>query len=126
MANLQLLIDKSQQEEERILAEQELIQSIQDLEAIQTNLLEYIHSQKEGIDSIADNITLSSCHIKKGESDLKIAERLQLKYLPIILGSGIGFAMFGPVGLIPGFKIGGIATGATASVLGGVLGYKYQ
>ena len=126
MANLQLLVEKNQQENNRMMAEQDLIQSIQDLEAIQTNLLDYIQSQKSSIDLIADNITISDVHIQKGEKDLKIAERLQLKYLPIILGTGVGLAVFGPLGLIPGFKIGGITTGATAGVLGGVLGYKYQ
>lgn len=126
MANLQMLLYQHQIEEEHMLEEQKLIESIKDLESIQADLLGYIERQQTGIDTITDNITLSDINIKKGNEDIKIAERLQLKYLPIILGTGIGFAVFGPLGFIPGFKVGGIATGATAGVFGGLLGYKYQ
>lgn len=140
MANLQILLNRNTLEyvdtnfdtnvdtnkDIEIIEKEQLLQNLRDIQEIQTNIISVVERQDEKLDSIANNLIYAENHIEKAEIELKEASRLQLKYLPIVLGGGLGFAMFGPLGLIPGFKFGGLATGASAGLIGSVIGYKYQ
>jgi uncharacterized protein YcfJ len=64
--------------------------------------------------------------IESGLNELKEAQRLSVKYTPILIGSVIGILIGGPFGLIPGFKAGGTIALSSGGILGGFLGYKIQ
>lgn len=126
MSNLgQLLIDREEEaklEQEKL----ELLQSLQDLAEINQHLSAYLKESEEQIEEINENLTLATVEIDHGTKDLKAAQDYSFKYLPIFLGASIGVIVGGPFGFIPGFKAGGLITGAGLGVIGGVTGYKIQ
>ena len=105
--------------------EMQLMQSIQDLNDIQTSLLEIVTDQDEKIETITSNIETTNMSIKNGTTDLEIAQKYYFSYKPIIVGLIIGAVALGPVGVLLNVKFGSIFTVA-GSAVGGYTGYKIQ
>ncbi|XP_023366314.1 syntaxin-17 [Otolemur garnettii] len=75
-------------------------------------------SQQEKIDSIADHVNSAAVNVEEGTKNLGKAAKYKLAALPVA-GALIGGAVGGPIGLLAGFKVAGIA----AALGGGVLGF---
>ncbi|XP_043945319.1 syntaxin-17 isoform X3 [Protopterus annectens] len=77
-----------------------------------------VHSQQEKIDSIEDHVSTAAVNVEEGTKNLGKASKYKLAVLPVA-GALIGGVVGGPIGLLAGFKVAGVA----AAVGGGVLGY---
>uniref|UniRef100_F7DMH0 Syntaxin 17 n=1 Tax=Equus caballus TaxID=9796 RepID=F7DMH0_HORSE len=75
-------------------------------------------SQQEKIDSIEDHVNTAAVNVEVGTKNLGKAAKYKLAALPVA-GALIGGAVGGPIGLLAGFKVAGIA----AALGGGVLGF---
>ena len=126
MTNLQQVLEKHNLQDKEIEAYQDLQRSLENLHSIQADLNQVIYGQSEKIDSIRDHIETSNIKIESGLDELREAQRLSVKYTPILIGSVIGILIGGPFGLIPGFKAGGAIAVSSGGLLGGFLGYKIQ
>uniref|UniRef100_A0A8C7XNL4 Syntaxin 17 n=1 Tax=Oryzias sinensis TaxID=183150 RepID=A0A8C7XNL4_9TELE len=76
------------------------------------------HSQQEKIDSIEDNINTASTNVEEGTKSLGKAVGYKLAVLPVA-GALLGGVLGGPLGLLAGFKVAGVA----AALGGGALGF---
>ena len=108
-----------------LLAEQDLIDSVKDLNEIQKNLALLVNNQQEKLDSIQNNITDVEQYSVRALDDLKEADRLFFSYKPIFIGGTVGLLVGGPVGLLVGVKWTGLTSGI-GGFLGGYAGYKAQ
>ncbi|EHB02280.1 Syntaxin-17 [Heterocephalus glaber] len=72
----------------------------------------------EKIDSIADHVNTAAVNVEEGTKNLGKAAKYKLAALPVA-GALIGGVVGGPIGLLAGFKVAGIA----AALGGGVLGF---
>ncbi len=126
MTDLNQLLIKRTEEEEYNIEILKLYQSLQDLDIINKQLTDHLHSSEKKIEEIRDHIDNTSTIVDKATDDLKIASDYSFKFFPIVLGVSIGFIIGGPFGLIPGFKAGGLITGGGLGIFGGVVGYKIQ
>ncbi|XP_070287174.1 syntaxin-17 isoform X1 [Myotis yumanensis] len=77
-----------------------------------------VHSQQEKIDSIEDHVNSAAVNVEEGTRNLGKAAKYKLAILPVA-GALLGGAVGGPIGLLAGFKVAGIA----AALGGGVLGF---
>lgn len=77
-----------------------------------------VNSQQEKIDSIADHVNSAAVNVEEGTKNLGKAAKYKLAALPVA-GALIGGVVGGPIGLLAGFKVAGIA----AALGGGVLGF---
>ncbi|XP_040594504.1 syntaxin-17 isoform X2 [Mesocricetus auratus] len=77
-----------------------------------------VNSQQEKIDSIADHVSSAAVNVEEGTKNLGKAAKYKLAALPVA-GALIGGVVGGPIGLLAGFKVAGIA----AALGGGVLGF---
>ena len=102
-----------------------LIQSIQDLNDIQTNLLDIVSTQDEKIDNMSNIIETTNLVVEQGTKDLEIAQKYYFSYKPILAGVVIGGLTLGPLGILLNVKFGSIFTLA-GSAFGGYTGYKIQ
>ena len=102
-----------------------LIQSIQDLNDIQTNLLDIVSTQDEKIDNMSNIIETTNIIVEQGTKDLEIAQKYYFSYKPILAGVVIGGLTLGPLGILLNVKFGSIFTLA-GSAFGGYTGYKIQ
>ena len=102
----------------------ELYQKIEDLNKIQSNLLECVTIQGAQIDSIENNITDTQVFVDTGKEHLIEANKYFFRYTPILLGSALGALTLGPVGAVF-LKMGGLLT-LGGSIFGGLAGYKIQ
>jgi hypothetical protein len=93
---------------------------------MQKNLLVLLYEQDYTLDNINNNMETSNNYLEQALNDIDIASNLQFRYIPVILGCSFGLVTFGPLALIPAFKIGGLLTGIGAGSVGGYMGYKYQ
>uniref|UniRef100_A0A8C7XLR3 Syntaxin 17 n=1 Tax=Oryzias sinensis TaxID=183150 RepID=A0A8C7XLR3_9TELE len=75
-------------------------------------------SQQEKIDSIEDNINTASTNVEEGTKSLGKAVGYKLAVLPVA-GALLGGVLGGPLGLLAGFKVAGVA----AALGGGALGF---
>ena len=108
-----------------LLEENDLIDSVKDLNEIQKNLALLVNNQQEKLDLIQNNITEVEEQNIRAIEDLKEADRLFFSYKPIFLGGTLGLLVGGPVGLAVGVKWTGLTSGI-GSILGGYVGYKVQ
>ncbi|XP_053322079.1 syntaxin-17 [Spea bombifrons] len=76
-----------------------------------------VHTQQEKIDCIDDHINTAAVNVEEGTKNLGKAVKFKLAVIPAA-GALIGGIVGGPIGLIAGLKVAGIAT-----ALGGVLGF---
>ncbi|XP_028282108.1 syntaxin-17 [Parambassis ranga] len=77
-----------------------------------------VHSQQEKIDSIEDNINTAATNVEEGTKSLGKAVGYKLAVLPVA-GALLGGVLGGPLGLLAGFKVAGVA----AALGGGALGF---
>lgn len=105
--------------------EKKLLESINDLNIIQTNLLDIVKEQDEQIETISDNLILANDSVQTGTQDLEIAQKYYFSYKPIFIGLLVGAVALGPVGALLNVKFGSIFTLA-GSAMGGYTGYKIQ
>ncbi|KAI4881555.1 hypothetical protein NFI96_014887 [Prochilodus magdalenae] len=77
-----------------------------------------VHAQQEKIDSIEANVSVAATNVEEGTRSLGKAARSSLAVLPVA-GAVVGTVLAGPVGLLAGFKVAGLA----AAVGGGLLGF---
>lgn len=77
-----------------------------------------VNSQQEKIDSIEDHVNTAAVNVEEGTKNLGKAAKYKLAALPVA-GALIGGVVGGPIGLLAGFKVAGIA----AALGGGVLGF---
>tara|TARA_B110001469_G_C9568497_1_gene281907 strand:- start:90 stop:449 length:360 start_codon:yes stop_codon:yes gene_type:complete len=103
----------------------ELQKNILDLNEIQQNLLECISYQGDKIDTIEEHIEHSNLSIVESNTNLKIADTYFFNYSPILIGTVLGVATFGPMSALLHINIGGLFT-VGGGMLGGLMGYKIQ
>ncbi|MGH0136864.1 UNVERIFIED_CONTAM: hypothetical protein FKN15_008582 [Acipenser sinensis] len=89
-----------------------------ELNGLVNEFSEVVHSQQEKIDSIEDNVNSAAANVQEGTKNLGKAAKYKLAVLPVA-GALIGGVVGGPIGLLAGFKVAGLA----AAVSGGLLGY---
>nr|XP_012624451.1 syntaxin-17 [Microcebus murinus]XP_012624452.1 syntaxin-17 [Microcebus murinus]XP_012624453.1 syntaxin-17 [Microcebus murinus]XP_012624454.1 syntaxin-17 [Microcebus murinus] len=89
-----------------------------ELNQLVTDFSLLVNSQQEKIDSIADHVNSAAVNVEEGTKNLGKAAKYKLAALPVA-GALIGGAVGGPIGLLAGFKVAGIA----AALGGGVLGF---
>ncbi|XP_017383293.1 syntaxin-17 isoform X1 [Cebus imitator] len=89
-----------------------------ELSQLVTDFSLLVNSQQEKIDSIADHVNSAAVNVEEGTKNLGKAAKYKLAALPVA-GALIGGMVGGPIGLLAGFKVAGIA----AALGGGVLGF---
>ncbi|XP_021100166.1 syntaxin-17 isoform X2 [Heterocephalus glaber] len=89
-----------------------------ELNQLVTDFSLLVNSQQEKIDSIADHVNTAAVNVEEGTKNLGKAAKYKLAALPVA-GALIGGVVGGPIGLLAGFKVAGIA----AALGGGVLGF---
>ena len=104
---------------------QSLLQDVEELNQIQTNLLSCISEQSEQISRIEDNITYTDMYVEAGTNSLKIVDKYFFNYTPILVGGTIGALVGGPIGVAMHLKLGSLLT-IGGGVLGSMCGYKIQ
>ncbi|XP_062987280.1 syntaxin-17 isoform X2 [Elgaria multicarinata webbii] len=77
-----------------------------------------VNAQQEKVDRIEDNVNTAVANVEEGTKNLSKAAKYKLAALPVA-GALIGGIVGGPIGLLAGFKVAGIA----AALGGGVLGF---
>eukprot|EP00794_Sanderia_malayensis_P017563 gene17563-19315_t len=97
----------------------ELRDSLVDLNGIIHDFSEMVHQQQEKVDSISDNIESSHSNVRSAVLNLGQASKLKAAMIPIT-GAVVGGLIAGPIGLLAGFKLAGVA----AAVGGSVAGYQ--
>lgn len=89
-----------------------------ELSQLVTDFSLLVNSQQEKIDSIEDHVNSAAVNVEEGTKNLGKAAKYKLATLPVA-GALIGGVVGGPIGLLAGFKVAGIA----AALGGGVLGF---
>ncbi|MEE6509861.1 hypothetical protein FKM82_028298 [Ascaphus truei] len=89
-----------------------------DLNSLVNEFSHLVHTQQEKIDSIEDHVNTAAVNVEEGTKNLGKAAKYKLAVLPVA-GALIGGVVGGPIGLLAGFKVAGIA----AALGGGVLGF---
>ncbi|XP_038408865.1 syntaxin-17 isoform X1 [Canis lupus familiaris] len=89
-----------------------------ELSQLVTDFSLLVNSQQEKIDSIEDHVNRAAVNVEEGTKNLGKAAKYKLATLPVA-GALIGGVVGGPIGLLAGFKVAGIA----AALGGGVLGF---
>nr|XP_020462802.1 syntaxin-17 [Monopterus albus] len=77
-----------------------------------------VHSQQEKMDSIEGNVNTAATNVEEGTKSLGKAVGYKLAVLPVA-GALLGGVLGGPLGLLAGFKVAGVA----AAIGGGALGF---
>nr|XP_003229958.2 PREDICTED: syntaxin-17 isoform X1 [Anolis carolinensis] len=77
-----------------------------------------VNAQQEKVDRIEDNVNAAVANVEEGNKSLSKAAKYKLAALPVA-GAVLGGMVGGPIGLLAGFKIAGVA----AAIGGGVLGF---
>lgn len=126
------LIDNQKYDENEIrknrLEEEEynkLVQSLEDMKEIQSNIGELLVDQDEKLESIQDKIYHSEKIIADGLEELKKADELYFSYKVILISGIAGAVISTPLSALVGIKWLGITSGM-GGILGGIAGYKFQ
>ncbi|XP_041039560.1 syntaxin-17 isoform X1 [Carcharodon carcharias] len=97
---------------------EKLEENLIDLSNLVNEFSQLLHTQQEKIDSIEDHVSTAAENVEEGTKNLAKAAKYKLAMLPVA-GALIGGVMGGPIGLLAGFKVVGVA----AAVSGGILGF---
>ncbi|XP_056376125.1 syntaxin-17 isoform X3 [Hyla sarda] len=89
-----------------------------DLNEIINEFSHVVHTQQDKIDSIEDHVNTAAVNVEEGTKNLGKALKYKLSLLPAA-GALLGGIVGGPIGLMAGFKVAGIAT----AIGGGLLGF---
>ncbi|XP_053570451.1 syntaxin-17 isoform X1 [Bombina bombina] len=116
--NLYLQYPEIPQEENAAESWDTLEKDLVDLDKLVNEFSHLVHTQQEKIDSIEDHVNTAAVNVEEGTKNLGKAVQYKLSVLPVA-GALIGGVVGGPIGLLAGFKVAGIA----AALGGGVLGF---
>lgn len=112
---LSLQIDEEQLSEEQIRQRDSCLKSwetlqdeVQDLHEIFVKFQQVIDTQKDTVNTIDKNVEAVALNVETGTATLANAERLKTVWYPIV-GAVIGGCIAGPIGLVTGLKVGGLA-----------------
>ncbi|XP_056619269.1 syntaxin-17 isoform X1 [Triplophysa dalaica] len=95
-----------------------LAEDLLELDGLVNEFSTIVHAQQEKIDTIEANVSIAAANVEEGTQSLGKAARSKLAVLPIA-GAFVGGVLGGPLGLLAGFKVAGVA----AAVGGGLLGF---
>lgn len=95
-----------------------LARDLEDLRSIMLDLATSVHVQRQAVDGIEENVCRAQENVAEGRAYLNNAAKLKAVILPFTCCL-VGGAVAGPIGLLSGFKLGGVA----AAVGGGIAGY---
>ncbi|KAF4103149.1 syntaxin-17 [Onychostoma macrolepis] len=95
-----------------------LAEDLLELNGLVNEFSTLVHAQQEKIDSIEANVSIAAANVEEGTQSLGKAARLKLAVLPVA-GAVVGGVLGGPLGLLAGFKVAGVA----AAMGGGLLGF---
>jgi hypothetical protein len=98
---------------------------IEDINKIQSNLMEYIYYQKDKLMRIEYNMSSTQDLTEQANLDLKDASNYSISYTPIIIGTILGGVTLTPAGLLMGINFGSFLP-TVGSLIGGLLGYRIQ
>ncbi|KAF7237186.1 Syntaxin-17 [Varanus komodoensis] len=93
-------------------------QDLIELSNLVTDFSLLVNAQQEKVNRIEDNVSTAALNVEEGTKHLSRAAKYKLAALPVA-GALIGGVVGGPIGLLAGFKVAGIA----AALGGGVLGF---
>ncbi|XP_037640315.1 syntaxin-17 [Sebastes umbrosus] len=96
----------------------DLEEELKELSGVVMEFSLLVHSQQEKIDSIEDNVNTAAANVEEGTRSLGKAVGYKLMVLPVA-GALLGGVLGGPLGLLAGFKVAGVA----AALGGGALGF---
>ncbi|XP_075868654.1 syntaxin-17 [Nelusetta ayraudi] len=114
----QLHLPEIPAEESAVESWENLEEGLKELSGLVTEFSLVVHSQQEKIDSIEDNVNTAAANVEEGTKSLGKAAGYKLAVLPLA-GALLGGVLAGPIGLLAGFKVAGVA----AAVGGGALGF---
>ncbi|XP_006009686.1 syntaxin-17 [Latimeria chalumnae] len=115
---VQLPLPEIPQDQEAAESWEMLEEDLIELNTLINEFSQLVHSQQEKIDSIEDHVNTAAANVEEGTKNLGKAAKYKLAVLPVA-GALIGGVVGGPIGLLAGFKVAGVA----AAVSGGVLGF---
>ncbi|KAK7147312.1 hypothetical protein R3I94_009984 [Phoxinus phoxinus] len=114
----QLLLPEIPSEQNAAESWDTLAEDLLELNGLVEEFSTIVHAQQEKIDSIEANVSIAAANVEEGTRSLGKAARLKLAVLPVA-GAVVGGVLGGPLGLLAGFKVAGVA----AAVGGGLLGF---
>ncbi len=101
--------------------EDKLIKDLLEIQEIQNHIKEIISNDREKIISIDEKILEGLNHNQRSLENLKEAKKNYFKYYNTLIGGGLGFLFFGPLGgIITGLNTG-IMSGFVSGAIGGYL-----
>ncbi|MBN3300828.1 syntaxin-17 [Amia ocellicauda] len=118
LAQAQLPLPEIPQDQNAAESWETLEEDLMALNGLVNEFSELVHSQQEKIDSIEDHVNTAAENIQEGSRSLGKAAKYKMAVLPVA-GALIGGVVGGPLGLLAGFKVAGLA----AAVSGGLLGF---
>lgn len=95
-----------------------LEEDLRELDGLVNEFSSLVYAQQEKIDSIEANVSVAAANVEEGTRSLGKAARMSLAVIPVA-GAVVGTVLGGPLGLLAGFKVAGVA----AAVGGGLLGF---
>uniref|UniRef100_A0A9J7Z5W9 Syntaxin 17 n=1 Tax=Cyprinus carpio carpio TaxID=630221 RepID=A0A9J7Z5W9_CYPCA len=114
----QLLMPEITPEQNAAESWDSLAEDLLELNGLVNEFSTLVHAQQEKIDSIEANVSIAAANVEEGTQSLGKAARSKLAVLPMA-GAVVGGVLGGPLGLLAGFKVAGVA----AAVGGGLLGF---
>ncbi|XP_072742874.1 syntaxin-17 [Anoplolepis gracilipes] len=85
-----------------------LQEEIQQLHELFVEFNKIVHNQKEMVDNMEENIEETQINVNEGTKYLQVASKYKVAAYPIA-GAMLGTCIGGPIGLLAGMKIGGLA-----------------
>lgn len=85
-----------------------LQEEIQQLHELFAEFNKIVHDQKEMVDNMEENIEETQINVNEGKRYLEVASKYKVAAYPIA-GAMLGTCIGGPIGLLAGMKIGGLA-----------------
>jgi len=98
---------------------------IENINAAQKNLLEYIESHNEKIDNIEQSIDKVDYNTQYGLENLIEANNYNISYKGVLMGGFIGGMFLSPFGFLLGLKTGTLI-GMSGMLMGSFASYKLQ
>ncbi|XP_067861071.1 syntaxin-17 [Heptranchias perlo] len=118
LVQLNMPLPQIPQDQDAAESWEKLEENLIELSNLVNDFSQLLHTQQEKIDSIEDHVSTAAENVEEGTKNLAKAAKYKLAMLPVA-GALIGGVMGGPVGLLAGFKVAGVA----AAVSGGILGF---
>jgi len=123
MTKLLLNYEKDEKDEQYLsgLYKKDLI----DINETQKNILDYINTQDEKLDTIENNLNRANFNTNLGKDNLIISNNYNISYKGVLLGGLIGSMFISPFGYLLGLKTGTIIS-LSGMLIGSISSYKLQ